>query len=62
MAEKEWNVLKTLDHPGIVKLIDVYKDENSFYLVTELCDGCELFDEVCRRESFSETDAAEVIK
>ena len=50
MAENEWNLLKKLDHPGIVRLIDIYKDTQNFYLVTEFCQGCELFDEVCKRD------------
>jgi calcium-dependent protein kinase len=50
MAENEWNVLKNLDHPGIVRLIDVYKDASNFYMVTEFCEGCELFEEVCNRQ------------
>jgi len=35
MTENEWSFLKTLDHPGIIRLIDVFKDANTFYLVTE---------------------------
>jgi calcium-dependent protein kinase len=62
MAENEWNVLKKLDHPGIVRLIDIYRDKHNFYLVTEFCEGCELFDEVLKRDFFSERDAAIVLK
>jgi serine/threonine protein kinase len=52
MAENEWDVLKKLDHPSIVRLIDIYRDKQNFYLVTEFCEGCELFDEVCKRDYF----------
>ena len=62
MAENEWNVLKKLDHPGIVRLIDIYRDKQNFYLVTEFCEGNELFDEVCNRDFFSERDAAIILK
>jgi len=62
MAENEWNLLKKLDHPGIVRLIDIYKDKQNFYLVTEFIEGNELFDEVCRRDNFSERNAATVLK
>ena len=34
---KEIEVMKLLDHPNIVKLYEWYEDENSFYLVMELC-------------------------
>ena len=62
MAENEWNVLKKLDHPSIVRLIDIYRDKQNFYLVTEFCEGCELFDEVCKRDYFSEKDAANILQ
>ena len=31
-------------------------------MVTELCEGCELFDEISKRETFTELDAAHVTK
>lgn len=31
----EMNILKNLDHPHIVKLFELYQDENNYYLVTE---------------------------
>ena len=36
--------LKTLDHPNIIKLFEIYEDEDSIYLVQELWTGGELFD------------------
>jgi len=58
----EIDILKNLDHPNIVKLYEVFEDKNSIYLVTELCTGGELFDEIVERKNFSEPDAAAVIK
>jgi calcium-dependent protein kinase len=26
MSENEWNVLRLIDHPSILRLIDVYQD------------------------------------
>jgi calcium-dependent protein kinase len=57
MAENEWNMLKRLDHPNIVRVIDVYKDSANFYIVTDFIEGVELFDEICKREYFTEEDA-----
>lgn len=31
----EVNILKTLDHPHILNLLEVYQDEQFYYLVTE---------------------------
>ena len=61
MTENEWNVLKMLDHPGIVRLIDVYRSQHNFYIVTEFCEGYQLFDEVCKRDYLNEKDAAKVL-
>jgi calcium-dependent protein kinase len=32
-------MMKKLDHPNIIKLFDVFKDEKYFYFVTEFCEG-----------------------
>jgi len=44
-----------------VKLIDVFEDAESFYLVMELMKGGELFDVVIEKEFFSEQEARETI-
>lgn len=31
----EMNILKTLDHPGVIKLIELYQDDKHYYLITE---------------------------
>lgn len=46
MAKKEYNILKQLDHPYIMRLVDVYKDDSYYNFVTEFCEGKELFDEI----------------
>ena len=58
----EIDILKNLDHPNIVKLFEVFEDKHFIYLVTELCSGGELFDEIVARKHFTEKDAASVIK
>jgi calcium-dependent protein kinase len=58
----EIDILKNLDHPNIMKLYEVYEDRSHLYLVTELCSGKELFDEILTRGKLSETDAADVMR
>ena len=53
----EINILKKLDHPGIVRLYDVFEDERHWCLVMELMEGGELFDQILQREQFTESDA-----
>lgn len=58
----EVNILKNLDHPNIVRLYEVFEEKKNIYLVTELCEGRELFDEIQKRKKFSELEAAIVTK
>lgn len=58
----EMEILKTLDHPNILKLYEVFQDDKRYYLVTELCTGGELFEEITKRATFSEKDAANILK
>jgi len=58
----EIDILKNLDHPNILRLYEVFEDSKYIYLVTELCNGGELFDEIVSRSRFGERDAAGVIK
>ncbi len=57
----EISILKKLDHPNILKLYEVFEDEKRYYLVTELCKGGELFDEIINKVQFSEREAATII-
>jgi serine/threonine protein kinase len=50
----EIDILKQVDHPNIVKLIDVYEDDSTFSLVLEMMLGGELFQQILEKASFSE--------
>ena len=54
--------MKNLNHPNILQLYEVYENMSSMYLVTELCDGVELFEEIIKPQRFNEQSAANVIK
>eukprot|EP00928_Gymnodinium_smaydae_P000418 TRINITY_DN10164_c0_g3_i1.p1 TRINITY_DN10164_c0_g3~~TRINITY_DN10164_c0_g3_i1.p1 ORF type:complete len:715 (-),score=148.34 TRINITY_DN10164_c0_g3_i1:120-2177(-) len=57
----EVDLMKSLDHPSICRLLQALEDKNNLYLVMEHIDGCELFDRILDDGSFSESDAADVI-
>eukprot|EP00629_Pelagomonadales_sp_RCC1024_P017380 CAMPEP_0119264738 /NCGR_PEP_ID=MMETSP1329-20130426/3749_1 /TAXON_ID=114041 /ORGANISM="Genus nov. species nov., Strain RCC1024" /LENGTH=328 /DNA_ID=CAMNT_0007264529 /DNA_START=251 /DNA_END=1233 /DNA_ORIENTATION=- len=54
---REVDVLRTLRHPSIVRLLGAYGDADSVWLVMELVEGRELFDAILARGSYDE-DAA----
>ncbi|CAI5730401.1 unnamed protein product [Hyaloperonospora brassicae] len=58
---REISILKTLDHPNIIKLYDVCEGHRHLHLVTELCTGGELFDRIIARGHYSEADAAVLV-
>jgi len=62
MLFNEINILKEIDHPNIVKMYEFFEDEKRYYLVTEICKGGELFDEILQRGKFSERDGAVLMK
>eukprot|EP00602_Paraphysomonas_sp_CaronLab_P005513 CAMPEP_0185023902 /NCGR_PEP_ID=MMETSP1103-20130426/6506_1 /TAXON_ID=36769 /ORGANISM="Paraphysomonas bandaiensis, Strain Caron Lab Isolate" /LENGTH=438 /DNA_ID=CAMNT_0027556691 /DNA_START=177 /DNA_END=1493 /DNA_ORIENTATION=+ len=56
-----------MDHPNIIRLVDVFEDDKYLHLVTELCTGGELFDRIIEKTKsaeghYSEQDAATIIK
>ena len=61
----EIQILRKLDHPNILKLYEVFTDDKRYYLVTELCKGGELFDElfdeIIAKVVFTEKEAADII-
>jgi calcium-dependent protein kinase len=58
----EVNVLKGLDHPNIMKVMEFYQDDNHFYIVSEFYNGGELFEKINKNGSFSEKEAAHTIR
>lgn len=60
--KEEIEILSKLDHPNILKLYEVYTDEKRYYIVTELCKGGELFDEIIKKGIFSEKEAASIVQ
>lgn len=54
----EINIMKNLNHPHIVRLIDVYETDKHLCLIMELVTGGELFDRIVERGSYTERDAS----
>ncbi|KAL4429783.1 hypothetical protein ABPG74_004420 [Tetrahymena malaccensis] len=60
---REIKILKKLDHPNILKLYEFLEDSDNYYLITEFCEGKELFDVIQDNcENLTEKDIAQIIQ
>ena len=57
----EINILRTLDHPNILKIFEFYSNKESYSIVTEICSGGELFQEIVDKGPFNESYSAYVM-
>ncbi|CAK8690153.1 unnamed protein product [Clavelina lepadiformis] len=57
----EISVLKSLHHPNIVQLLEIYDNPSHLYLVMQLVSGGELFDRIVEKGSYTEKDASHLI-
>lgn len=62
VTDKEIEVMLKIDHPGCVKLHEVYQTADQVQLVMELMEGRDLFDRVITRKKYSEANAIALMK
>ena len=54
-AIMEVEILRKLDHPNIMKILEVIEDSRNYHIITELCTGGELFGKLVTLKSLSES-------
>jgi len=59
---EEVDILREIDHMHIVKLYDIYETKDHLYMVMELLKGGELFDNIVQKGTYSEKEAAAVMR
>jgi len=61
---QEVTMMKKLDHPNIIRIIETYRTHDKLHIVMELCTGGELFDKLYDQAAskFTEEDARKLIK
>jgi len=62
MIKNEILIMKSVDHPNIVKLFEFFEDEDKIYIITEFCSGGQLYDKIISGGGFSENKAASIMK
>ena len=63
-AERFYNeieVLKSIDHPHVVKIYEVVEDSKNYHIVTELLSGGELLDFMLNQDTITEATAAAIM-
>ena len=58
----EVTALRTLDHPNVIKLYELFESDKEIYLVQEFWGGGELFDQIAEKDHFDEIYAASVFE
>lgn len=54
--ERELNIMKTIDHPNIIKFCEIYVSKKNFYIVMEHCAGQSLRQYLKKKKYFSERE------
>jgi calcium/calmodulin-dependent protein kinase I len=60
--QSEIDILSQLDHPNVLKIYEIFDEDDFIYLVLELLKGGELFDRIVEKENYSEREAAETVR
>ena len=58
----EINVVKSLDHPNIMKVYEFFNKDNSLYIISELLSGGELLDKINENNQLSEDVSSFLMK
>jgi serine/threonine protein kinase len=61
-ARNEFDLLKSLKHPHIVKVKEFFVTEKSIYMIMQLIDGCELMDRISEIEKYDENVAKKLFR
>ena len=59
---KEIEILSKIDHPNIIKIFEYFLDDVNYYIITELCEGGELIEQLYKMHHFTEHQAAIIME
>lgn len=60
--KREVYIMYNLNHPHIIKIMNHFEDERSFYLLMEFADGGNLYHRLHRQKQFIEVEAAQYFR
>ena len=59
--QNEINILKSIDHPHIIKIFEFYSFNEKYFLITEYCKEGELFNQIDALKPFAEAHLATIV-
>jgi calcium/calmodulin-dependent protein kinase I len=59
---KETQLLREMDHPHIIKCYETFDEGSTFYIVTELVSGGDLFDRIIHKTTYTEKEARDLLR
>ncbi|ETW00903.1 CAMK/CAMK1 protein kinase [Aphanomyces invadans] len=60
--QTEVAILGRLNHPNVLNLVDFFSEPKYYYIVTDLCEGGELFDRISQLSYYTEKEARDLVK
>jgi len=60
--QNEIDILSKIDHDGVVRMYNIFDADETLFIVMELMEGGELYDEIIKRNLFSEKEASAILK
>ena len=55
---REIEMLKSLNHPNVIKIHKILEDSKTFYIIMEYCQNGELFNRIVQKQHLNENEAA----
>jgi calcium-dependent protein kinase len=62
LSEYNFDFILGLDHPHIVKILDIFDEEHYLFIIEEYCEGGDLFSFLMRRRMLPENLTTSIIK
>lgn len=58
---QEIEIMRQINHNNIIRFFELDEDRDSYYVVMEVVDGGELFDQIVAKKCYNESEAAPII-
>lgn len=62
LLKRELDIMRTLDHPNLIKYYEAYEDERYVHIVMELCTGGDLLEAIVAKGSIDEREVCTIMR